>query len=140
MSRRVSTTLRQELYKLAEDRCEYCLFPAELADFPHEPDHIIAIQHRGATALENLALACFPCNRHKGSNIGSYDEVTGELTRLFHPRRDRWRDHFDLANGEIIPKTDIGRVTAFILRFNTPERIIERKLAEALQLLTLPQR
>ncbi len=134
----IPLTLRQELYQLAKDRCEYCLFPAILADFPHEPDHIIAVQHRGTTAIGNLALACFPCNRHKGSNVGSYDEITGELTRLFHPRRDNWLDHFALVEGEIVPQTDIGRVTAYILQFNTPRRIMERKLAVALQLILLP--
>lgn len=137
MSQRVSVALRRKLYALAAECCEYCLFPASLAEFPHEPDHIIAVQHRGTTTLENLALACFPCNRHKGSNVGSYDEITGELTRLFHPRRDRWQDHFALHNGEILPITDIGRVTAHVLQFNTPNRIAERKLALTLQLISV---
>jgi len=35
----------------------------------HQIDHIIADQHKGATTLDNLALACLPCNNHKGPNI-----------------------------------------------------------------------
>ena len=59
----IPLTLRQELQQLARDRCECCLLPAVRADFPHEPDHIIAVQHRGTTAIGNLALACFPWNK-----------------------------------------------------------------------------
>ena len=31
----------------------------------------------------------------KGANIAGLDPGTGELTRRFHPRRDRWREHFE---------------------------------------------
>ncbi|HEX7774563.1 MAG TPA: HNH endonuclease signature motif containing protein, partial [Pyrinomonadaceae bacterium] len=52
---------------------------------PHEPDHLIALKHGGQTTFENLALACFVCNRFKGSDIASIDAVTGELVGLFNP-------------------------------------------------------
>lgn len=57
-------------------------------------DHIIALQHRGATTLENLALCCGRCNLYKGPNIAGRDPKTGELTRLFSPRSDLWAEHF----------------------------------------------
>jgi hypothetical protein len=50
-------------------------------------DHIIARQHDGATTIDNLALACLHCNRHKGPNIAGRDVATGDLVRLFHPRQ-----------------------------------------------------
>lgn len=135
MSERVSNALRRQLYQIARHRCEYCLYPADLADFPHEPDHIVPLQHGGKTELDNLALACFPCNRRKGPNVGSYDELTGQLTRLFHPRHDAWLTHFELVNGFIRPKTDIGRVTVRLLTLNDDRRVCERLLAMELGLL-----
>lgn len=136
MSRRVPAKLRREIEILANYQCEYCLFPAQLADYPHEPDHIIPIQHKGKTELGNLALACFPCNRRKGPNVGSFDDWSGELTRFYHPRRDNWQEHFELDNGLIRPITAIGRVTVDILQFNRATRIAERQLAMDLGLLT----
>jgi len=68
--------------------------PQEFIDAIHEVDHVIAEKHRGATSLENLALACFHCNNHKGPNIAGIDPSTGYLSRLFHPRNDDWGAHF----------------------------------------------
>ena len=62
---------------------------------PHEPDHVIAEQHGGATTLENLALACAITT--KGPNVASVDPLTGVVMRLFHPRQDRWEHHFAFA-------------------------------------------
>ncbi len=36
--------------------------------------------------VDNLALACLRCNRHKGPNVGSFDPLTGQLTPFFNPR------------------------------------------------------
>ena len=64
----VPDPLREIVRQRARARCEYCLIPEAYVSL-HEPDHIIAVQHRGPTSLENLALACFDCNRKKGPNI-----------------------------------------------------------------------
>ena len=45
---------------------------------PHQPDHIVAVQHGGETVSENLALACCDCNLLKGPNLASVDPVTGQ--------------------------------------------------------------
>jgi 5-methylcytosine-specific restriction endonuclease McrA len=63
---RISAALRREVRERAGERCEYCLLAESQAFFPHEPDHLIAIQHGGETVSPNLALACFDCNRFKG--------------------------------------------------------------------------
>ena len=75
---RISAALRKEVRERAGERCEYCLFAESQAFFPHEPDHLIAQKHGGKTASENLALACFDCNRFKGSDIASVDPASGE--------------------------------------------------------------
>ncbi len=95
----------------AAGRCEYCLLPSALHPAPFQIDHIIAKQHGGAENLENLALACIHCNRHKGPNVAGIDSETGELTRLFHPCTDAWSRHFRRNGAEIIGLSAIGRVT-----------------------------
>jgi hypothetical protein len=78
------------------------------------------------TAPENLALCCLHCNCHKGPNIAGIDPVTGELTRLFHPRRDRWRDHFEWHGPELIGRTPVGRATVSVLAINHPDYVAVR--------------
>jgi hypothetical protein len=44
----------------------------------------------------------------------------------FNPRIDHWHDHFRLEGAEIEPLTEIGEVTARLLRFNSPDRLVQR--------------
>ena len=99
-----------------------CLI-AEVFVALHEPDHIVAVQHRGATAPDNLALACFDCNRRKGPNISSVNPETGRVVPLFHPRRDSWTEHFVLDGVRIVGCTAVGRATVELFRFNDPARL-----------------
>jgi hypothetical protein len=118
----ISSSVRMAVRERASGRCEYCLMPEAGAFFVHEPDHVIATQHGGESNLENLALACFQCNRHKGPNIASVDPETKQIVRLFNPRIDSWRGHLRTENGQIIPVTEIARATATLLNFNDPDR------------------
>lgn len=127
---RISAALRREVRQRARECCEYCLLTESQAFFPHEPDHLIAKKHGGRTVSENLALACFDCNRFKGSDITSVDHITGELTALFNPRIQRWSEHFRLDKGRIVPLTVIGRVTEKVLQLNLPARVeVRQRLA-----------
>ena len=83
-------------------------------------------------AAENLCLSCFQDNTFKAVNVAGYDPLTGDLTELFHPRRDRWVEHFDVDEGRIVGKTALGRTTVDVLRVNLPERIEHRRLLAAL--------
>jgi len=100
--------------------------------FPHQVDQIVSRKHGGPSTLENLALACMLCNRYKGSDLASLDSQTGQLSRLFHPRQDRWADHFRLHGAVIEPVSIVGGVTIFLLRLNAPERTAERQLLQEL--------
>jgi hypothetical protein len=111
----------------ARCRCEYCLIHEEDAHFAHQPDHVIARKHRGATHEGNLAWACYLCNLLKGSDIASVDTETGQIVRLFNPRHDNWAEHFRLEDGQISPLTPIGRVTEYVLQFNQPQSVQERR-------------
>jgi hypothetical protein len=96
------------------DRCEYCLLAIFDAGLPH------------------LAFACYLCNRYKGSDIASLHPTTGELVRLYDPRKDRWEEHFRLAGPVVEPLTGIGAATAQLLRLNVTDRVVERKLLQSL--------
>lgn len=52
--------LEREVWRRAGDACEYCRMPQAFYDTRHQVDHVIARQHGGPTAADNLALACFP--------------------------------------------------------------------------------
>jgi hypothetical protein len=116
--------LRQSVRQRAGERCEYCRLRQEHDAFHRfHVEHIVPRQHRGTDALENLALACHQCNAHKGTNLSSFDPDTNEIVRLFHPRRDRWHEHFALDGPPIVGRTAIGRTTAWLLQMNAEERV-----------------
>jgi hypothetical protein len=102
------------------------------AGFPHEIDHVISRKHGGISDLENMAFACYVCNQQKGSDIASIQPVSLDLVRLFHPRRDGWKDYFRMVGPLLEPLTAIGEATAQVLRFNVAVRVIERQLLQSL--------
>jgi hypothetical protein len=123
----VNKDTAREVRQRAKGRCEYCHLPVSVYPLPFHVDHIVARQHGGRTVLENLALACLHCNRHKGPNIAGTDLNTGEVIRLFHPRLDRWTEHFEWAGVALNGRTAIGRVTIQVLAVNEPDFLAVRK-------------
>jgi hypothetical protein len=127
VSQRVPAALRRLVQTRARGRCEYCLIHEDDSHFPHQPDHVVAQKHRGATHESNLAWACYLCNLLKGADIASVDVESGQIERLFNPRIDVWTDHFRLEEGRIVPLTPVGRVTEYLLQLNQPQSVQERK-------------
>jgi hypothetical protein len=113
----------KNLAQLVRDRagnaCEYCRLPAP----PFHLEHIIAKQHGGPTIESNLALACVRCNYHKGPNLSGIDPISGDIVRLFHPRKDEWSDHFRWRGAELLGQSREGRATIAVLEINHPIRI-----------------
>lgn len=140
MSRKqVPPSLRALVRQRAENCCEYCLTPeAAMLEF-HELDHIIPKKHGGPTEADNLALACFTCNRHKGTDLSGLDPISGRRTGLFHPRQHRWSAHFVLQENRIIPRTAVGRATARVLQLNSPLQLERREILLAAGLIRMPQ-
>jgi hypothetical protein len=101
--------------------------PDQLETTPFQIDHIIARKHLGSSSEDNLALSCFYCNTHKGPNIAGVDPDTGEIVRLFNPRRDNWHVHFVWDGSVLTGRTAIGRTTIQVLRINDPEYVQVRK-------------
>ncbi len=119
--------LQESVRRRSGFRCEYCHFPAALAELPFQFDHIVAQKHGGTTTAENLAFACFYCNSYKGPNVAGLDPDTGRLVRLFHPRRDDWAEHFRWEQAWLAGRTAVGRVTIEVLRINHPDAITLRE-------------
>ena len=71
MNHYVSEALRRLVSTRAEHLCEYCLIAIADTFFGGEVDHLVSVKHGGATEAENLAYTCQPCNRNKGSDLGS---------------------------------------------------------------------
>lgn len=123
-------SLRRLVAARADHRCEYCLLHERDSYTPHQVDHILSRKHGGSSDPENLAWACIRCNAWKGSDVSSVDPNTGGLIPLFHPRRHRWSDHFELRNHTIEPLTAIGAGTVRLLRLNSDQRLAERRALE----------
>lgn len=119
--------IQREVRRRAGDACEYCRMPQSAYAVPLQIDHIIARQHRGADDLANLALACLSCNVHKGPNLSGMDPVTGRVVPLFHPRRDRWDEHFQWSGALLIGLTPTGRATVDVLAINDPAIVRARE-------------
>lgn len=122
----ISVKLRGEVARRASYCCEYCLLDETKTGLFCEVDHVIGVKHSGPTVIDNLAYACFNCNRNKGSDLASIDWETREIIRFYNPRSDIWAEHFRLDGYAIVPATQIGKVTQIILRFNDPKRLMER--------------
>jgi hypothetical protein len=125
MARWISAELRHTTADRASLLCEYCRLIAEADTFYGcEVDHIISLKHGGSSEPENLAYACALCNRAKGSDVSSISS-SGEFTRFFNPRTDRWAANFRLEGASIQPLTPIGEVTVRMFGFDDSARLHE---------------
>lgn len=115
--------LRELVRERAGYRCEYCRLPQEVSELRFHIEHVLPRQHGGNDWLENLALACPACNLRKGPNLTGFDPASGEIVRLFHPRRDAWSEHFSREGTSIRGKSDVGRTTVHLLDLNDADRI-----------------
>ena len=115
----------------ANHRCEYCQTHQE--DSPLAAlhiEHIRPIKHGGTDDESNLGLACIDCNLHKGPNLTGIDPLTDAVTQLFHPRQQRWDDHFCREGIHIVGQTEIGRTTIRVLCMNSDEQLELRMAGE----------
>jgi hypothetical protein len=126
MKNKGNPALRQQVAERAYHVCEYCLIHVDDVFWGFETDHVISRKHDGPTTLDNLAWTCACCNRNKGTDVGTLVGNPSRLTRLFHPRRDAWAEHFVLQQVEIEGLSDIGVGTSNLLKLNEDARLKER--------------
>lgn len=121
---------KQAVYDRAKGICEYCLSPANYSSDYFSVDHIQPYALGGTNQLSNFALACQGCNSHKFTHIEAIDPMSGSLAPLYHPRRDRWDDHFAWNENVtlILGQTPTGRATIDSLHLNREGTINLRNL------------
>jgi hypothetical protein len=125
----IPKALRQLVRERAGNCCEYCRLPATAATVPFHVDHIMPEKHGGLTHLDSLCLACATCNTYKGHDLTGIDPVTGNITPLYHPRKQVWDEHFEIQTDMIIAgRTPEGRTTARVLQMNTEDRVDYRQI------------
>ena len=127
---RVSARQRRAVGERARGCCEYCRRQASYSTQSFSIEHIVPRDKGGPTTLSNLALACQGCNSHKHTKTEAIDPVSKELAPLYHPRRQRWRDHFGWSNDyiQVIGLSATGRATVEALRLNRRSLINLRRV------------
>jgi hypothetical protein len=118
---------RDLVRRRAAERCEYCRLHQDDNELVHHVEHIVAKQHGGSDDPNNLALACHRCNLHKGPNLTGIDPQTGLVVPLFHPRHDRWPEHFVFLGARIEGLSATGRATVQVLAMNDARRLEVRQ-------------
>ena len=117
----IDKKLRDLVRQRAVNRCEYCgCHQNDLPLVTFHVEHIVAKQHGGKDNESNLCLSCHWCNFHKGPNLTTL--VDGQLVSLFHPRTQRWDEHFTVEDDWIVGLTPTGRGTIELLNMNDEDR------------------
>ncbi|NEU75230.1 HNH endonuclease [Hassallia byssoidea VB512170] len=130
-NRYISEATQHQVRQRANYLCEYCHASEQWQYVPFTVDHVIPLSKGGVNCLENLALACFHCNRQKSDKVTALDEQSGVEVPLFNPRTDSWQKHFIWLSDalSILGLTPKGRATVTALGFNR-ERIINIRAAD----------
>jgi 5-methylcytosine-specific restriction endonuclease McrA len=127
----VTAATRAFVRQRAAKRCEYCHLHQDdspLASLHLE--HIRPRKHGGTDDEANLCLACIDCKLHKGSNLTGLDPLSGALTELFHPRQNRWEDHFAFEGIYLTGRTAVGRTAIQVLDMNSDDQLNLRAAGE----------
>lgn len=117
---KISASTRRVVAARSAGYCEYCRCPEQLATESFTVEHITPRALGGDNTLENLAWSCFGCNSFKHTKTRGTDPDTGEQVALFHPRQQRWQDHFEWSEDKtlMIGTTACGRATVDALKLN----------------------
>ena len=130
-NRYITEATQNQVRQRAKLLCEYCHASEQWQYVSFTVDHVIPLTKGGANSIDNLALACFHCNRQKSDKIVAFDEQSLSEIPLFNPRTDSWQEHFIWSTDTllIIGLTPTGRATAAALTFNRA-RIINIRAAD----------
>jgi HNH endonuclease len=125
----ISIDLREEVKLRANKCCEYCKSQDKYSPTAFTIDHITPESLDGTSDFENLAYACFLCNRLKSNKLKSFDAITEKWIPLYNPRTEVWDEHFawseDATN--LLGITTIGRCMVKELKLNRDKLIEYRK-------------
>jgi len=116
----------------AQDCCEYCWSQEAYSPDTFSVEHIVPLAKGGTNDANNLANACQGCNNRKFVSTEAIDSLTGAMAVLYHPRRDRWAEHFawDEDYLVMIGLTPTGRATVEKLELNRKGVVNLRRLLQ----------
>lgn len=116
----IPARLRRLVRARAAEYCEYCRVPESFCPQSLAVDHIFPRVRGGKTSANNLACCCQGCNGRKLARIAALDPLTSQTVPFFHPRRQRWHEHFTWNEDftEIVGLTPVGRATVAALDLN----------------------
>ena len=119
-SDRVTAQQRRWVIDRAKGCCEYCVSQMKFATQSFSVEHILPRARGDSSDLENLALSCQGCNNRKFTKTEGFDPLTKQTVPLFHPREQRWHDHFTWNEDYtiVIGVTPTGRATVNELYLN----------------------
>ncbi len=123
----VPSEMRKLVADRAGDRCEYCGLSQVGQEATFHVDHVVPVVAEGPTHPDNLALACVSCSLRKGAREVAVDPESGATARLFHPRKDDWKSHFEWSALQVIGRTAVGRATVAALQLNRPMLLAIRR-------------
>jgi hypothetical protein len=128
---KISEMVQLQVRQRANFLCEFCHACEKWQYVRFTVDHTMPLSLGGSDRLENLALACFHCNRQKTNRSRVRVPDSGMEVALFNPRRDDWHEHFIWSADRlrIVGLSDIGRATVMGLGLNR-ERVIAIRQAD----------
>jgi HNH endonuclease len=128
---KISESVQVQVRQRASYLCEYCHASEQWQYVRFTVDHVMPLSLGGVNDLENLALACFHCNRRKTNRLTAVDPQSNEETPLFNPRRQVWHEHFVWSTDGllILALTAVGRAKIATLVLNR-ERVINIREAD----------
>lgn len=121
--------IRQRVRQRAGNRCEYCLSHQDYVMGRLQIDHVIPRAKEGSDTEDNLCLACELCNQYKWTKTQGLDPQSGETVALFHPRQQKWHEHFTWSEdgSEILGLTAYGRATVVAFKLNNSIAVTVRR-------------
>lgn len=131
LRRKITPDIQHLVRERANHLCEYCHTSERWQYVRFTIDHVIPLVRGGTEELDNLALACFHCNRRKAAKLTAWDPDSGKEIPLFNPRQSAWSEHFIWSSDGLLISglTPTGRMTVKVLEMNR-ERIVSIRSAD----------
>lgn len=128
---KIPEALQEQVRQRANLLCEFCHASEQWQYVKFTVDHTVPVSLSGETRFENLALACFHCNRKKANRVTAIAPESEKEVPLFNPRQHQWGDHFIWSSDclLILGITEIGKATVALLDLNR-ERVIQIRAAD----------
>src|SRR5579859_3738641 len=125
----IPARLRRRIEEADGRRRGYCRGPM-MVGVPMVVEHIVPLVAGGASSLDNLCLSCYRCNEYKGPRRHAPDPETGQVVALFHPRQQRWAEHFAWEEDDVTMRglTPCGCATVVALRLNNAWLLQARRI------------